>query len=120
VKTDIIIRLKDSLESIRRVDVDTDVEFWCARDLMKELGYRSWRNFKSVIGKAKKACDNAGHGLRDHFADIIKKARIGTGAERPIEDIALTRYACYLIAQNGDPSKPGIAMYIARFITSQR
>ncbi len=69
------------------------------------MGYTQWRNFEQVIDKAKIACQTAGHSVNDHFADVSKIVDIGSGAERKIEDIMLTRYACYLIAQNGDPRK---------------
>ena len=73
------------------------------------LVIQKWNNFLNVIGKAKKACENAGGALSDHFADVGKMVTVGSGVQREVEDIALTRYACYLIAQNGDPSKPPIA-----------
>lgn len=85
------------------------VECWSARELYKLLGYTQWRNFVSVIDKAKTACINAGNDVRHHFADISKMIGLAKGAEREIEDMMLTRYACYLIAQNGDSRKSEIA-----------
>jgi len=78
------------------------VECWSARELQNILGYSQWRNFKNVIEKAEKSCEQAGEETKNHFAEFSKMVEIGSGAQKPIEDIALTRYACYLIAQNGD------------------
>jgi len=85
------------------------VECWSARELQKLLGYTQWRNFVKTIEKAKEACKNAGENLAYHFADVSKMVKIGSGAEKEIDDILLTRYACYLIAQNGDSRKVQIA-----------
>lgn len=78
------------------------IESWSARDLQDILGYTQWRNFKNVIDKAEKSCEQAGEDAKNHFAEFSKMVEIGSGAQKTIEDIALTRYACYLIAQNGD------------------
>jgi len=78
------------------------IECWSARELQDILGYSQWRNFKNVIDKAQKSCEQAGEEAKNHFAEFSKMVEIGSGAQKPIEDIALTRYACYLIAQNGD------------------
>lgn len=85
------------------------VECWSARELYQLLGYTQWRNFEAIIGKAKSACANAGEEITYHFADVSKMVSVGSGAEREINDIFLTRYACYLTAQNGDARKPEIA-----------
>lgn len=85
------------------------VECWSARELQKLLGYTKWENFEKVIKKAKDACNNAGEDVENHFPDIRKMVAIGSETERAIDDIALTRYACYLIAQNGDSRKEEIA-----------
>jgi len=85
------------------------VECWSARELQNLLGYSKWENFEKVIQKAKDACKNAGELIENHFPDIRKMVEIGSSTERPVDDIALTRYACYLIAQNGDSRKEEIA-----------
>lgn len=85
------------------------IECWSARELQSLLGYSKWENFEKVIQKAKDSCKNAGENENDHFPDVRKMVTIGSETERPIDDIALTRYACYLVAQNGDSRKPEIA-----------
>lgn len=81
------------------------IECWSARDLQDLLGYTKWENFEKVISKAKKACAHAGEEIQNHFPDVRKMVSIGSGAEKEIDDKLLTRYACYLIAQNGDSRK---------------
>lgn len=85
------------------------LECWSARELQEILNYAKWDNFIKVINKAKIACENSLLSVSDHFADVGKMIELAKGAQREIEDIALTRYACYLIAQNADSSKPAIA-----------
>jgi DNA-damage-inducible protein D len=85
------------------------VECWSARELQSLLGYSKWENFQKVIDKAKESCRNAGEQITDHFPDVRKMVPIGSGAEKEIDDILLTRYACYLIAQNGDSRKEEIS-----------
>lgn len=81
------------------------IEYWLARELQELLGYSEWRNFLNAISKAKESCKTSGEAVSDHFVDVNKMVKIGSGAERKQDDILLTRYACYLIAQNGDPKK---------------
>jgi DNA-damage-inducible protein D len=97
-----------------------NLECWSARDLQEVLGYTEWRNFLKVIEKAKAACENAGVPMSDHFVDVNKMVSLGSGAERAVDDIALTRYASYLIAQNGDPSKNEIAFAQTYFAVQTR
>lgn len=97
-----------TFEGIRQED-DGGLEFWFARDLAPLLDYQDYRNFQRVIEKAKQACEQSGQPVADHFGDITKMVEIGSGAYRPVEDVELSRYACYLIVQNADPGKPVIA-----------
>jgi DNA-damage-inducible protein D len=97
-----------------------NTESWSARELQTHLGYSEWRNFVNVIEKAKISCQNAGGVVDDHFVDITKMVDLGSGAQRPIDDIALSRYACYLIAQNGDPEKNEIAFAQTYFAVQTR
>lgn len=95
-------------EYIKRIDKH-GTEFWSARELSRALEYTDYRNFLTVIGKAKEACENSGHRIENHFVDINEMVTIGSGAQRPLDSIKLSRYACYLIVQNADPSKAVVA-----------
>jgi DNA-damage-inducible protein D len=97
-----------TFESIRHADEEGG-EYWFARDLAPLLEYQDWRNFMLVVDKARVACTASGHQVVDHFGDLTKMVGIGSGAKREVADVRLSRYACYLIVQNGDPSKPVIA-----------
>ena len=103
MKSEIIIQLHKNFEDYAH-QIDGE-EFWFARDLMGLLGYTKWENFAKVIDKAKQSCYTAGHSVADHFPDVRKTIPMPKGAEKEIDDVMLTRYACYLIAQNGDPRK---------------
>jgi len=116
----IIVRLHSSFEEMLQKDPSTGTEFWNARDLQMLLGYARWENFAKVIDKAITACENSSHDPKDHFLGITKMVDLGSGAKRQIEDIALTRYACYLIAQNGDPTKDPIAFAQTYFAVQTR
>lgn len=99
---------------------ENGIEYWLARDLQYLLGYSEWRNFRGVITKAKTACEISGYDVLNHFVDINKMVDLGSGSQRQIDDIMLTRYACYLIAQNGDSSKQEIAFAQTYFAMQTR
>lgn len=120
MKKDVVVRLHASFEELVQHDDDWGGEYWLARDLQVLLGYAKWENFVKVIEKAKTACQASGYKPADHFLDVRKMVELGSGANREIEDIALTRYACYLIAQNGDPSKEAIAFAQTYFALQTR
>ncbi len=106
-------------EQIKRTDQNQN-EYWSARDLSAVLEYSEYRHFKPVIDKAKEACKNSGYKVQDHFEDILEMIELGKGAKRKIENVKLSRYACYLIVQNADPSKEIVALGQTYFATQTR
>lgn len=109
----------NTLDSIMHTD-DNEVEFWYARDLMEQMRYTEWRNFSKVIEKARVSCSNAGQPIDAHFRDTKRDVELGSGAIRSIDDVKLTRYACYLTAQNGDPRKEEVALLQSYFAVQTR
>ncbi len=114
-----LIHIQKNLDLIKQISVD-EAEFWSARDLMGILGYATWAKFQEAIKRAKESVKMSGENLDNHFAAAGKMVLTGSGARREIEDIFLTRYACYIIAQNGDPRKPEIALAQTYFATQAR
>ena len=110
---------EETFEDIKHID-EYGNEFWYARELMKVLKYSKWENFQKVIDKAQIACKNSGISAFDHFPDVRKMVQIGSGATKELEDYKLTRYACYLIAQNGDSRKKVIALAQTYFAIQTR
>lgn len=119
MKTEIVQSLTDNFEACAHV-ADDGIEFWLARDLQHLLGYSEWRNFQKVLFKAKTACELSGQNISNHFVDVNKTIAMPKNAQKEIDDIMLTRYACYLIAQNGDSKKEPIAFAQTYFALQTR
>lgn len=119
MNTDIIHSLTSTFEAHAQ-QTENGVEYWLARDIQHLLGYTKWDNFLNVVSKARTACEVSGNQVLDHFADVGKTIQMPKSAEKEIPDILLTRYACYLIAQNGDPRKEEIAFAQTYFAVQTR
>ena len=118
MKTELIVQLNKTFEE--SAYIENGVEYWMARDIQRLLDYTQWRNFQQVVDKAKTACFKAGQTVSDHFADVSKTIPMPKGASKEVPDLMLTRYACYLIAQNGDPRKEQIAFAQSYFAIQTR
>ena len=119
MKAELVQTLTTTFEAHAQ-QAESGVEYWLARDLQHLLGYDEWRNFTTAISKAKTACEVSGHRAADHFVGVNKMVDLGSGSQRQIEDMMLTRYACYLIAQNGDSRKQEIAFAQTYFAIQTR
>jgi len=119
MKSELVQTLTKTFENHAQ-QTETGVEYWLARDLQFLLGYTKWENFLNVLSKARVACEVSGHTVVDHFADVRKMVDLGSGSQREVDDVMLTRYACYLVAQNGDPKKPEIAFAQTYFAIQTR
>jgi len=115
-----IVKIKENFDDTIHNVPNSDVEFWYARELMPLLGYERWENFEKAIKRSMDSCETAGITVSDHFREVTKMVQLGSGSQRSVKDYMLTRYACYLIAQNGDVKKEEIAFAQAYFAVQTR
>lgn len=113
-------QIKEQFDLVIHNDENANIEFWYARELMSLLGYERWENFDKAVSRAKDSCETGGIEVSDHFREVTKMIETGKGAQRAVKDYMLTRYACYLIAQNGDPKKEEIAFAQSYFAVQTR
>ena len=118
-KREVTAYSQQTFESIKHID-EKGAEFWLARELQIALEYAQWRRFQESVERAKTACEASGLDVADHFADVGKMVDLGSGSQRKIADIKLSRYACYLIVMNGDPRKEVIALGQTYFAVKTR
>lgn len=112
--------IMEQYDAVVHKEEEVNIEFWYARELMSLLGYERWENFEKAINRAMSSCETSGINVSDHFREVTKMIGTGKGAHRPVKDYMLTRYACYLIAQNGDPKKEEIAFAQSYFAIQTR
>ena len=112
--------IKRQFDTVVHSSEEANIEYWYARELMPLLGYDRWENFENTVLRAIDSCKTSGVQVFDHFREVTKMVRLGSGSQRPVKDYMLTRYACYLIAQNGDPKKDEIAFAQSYFAVQTR